>query len=54
MAVGLATFQELVMGDASLPVGVEDGCKDDASSRTLSFVISNRPETHSQIMGRIS
>lgn len=24
-ALGLATFQELVMGDAALPVGVEDG-----------------------------
>lgn len=26
-ALGLATFQELVMGDAALPIGVEDGAQ---------------------------
>jgi hypothetical protein len=56
-AVGrLDTFQELVTGDAAVPTGVEDGvwmmlmglCRGWIS------VISNRPETHSQIVGSTS
>ena len=54
-ALGLATFQELVMGDAALPIGAEDGAQMMLieSCRSWGFVICNRPEIGT-VKGRIS